>query len=107
MYRVPWIALALAVVAVVVLVFPLVRTEQHLKDVRNELGRTNEQVVKLEKVIANLKTELDEANTARTQFQGSLDEATISIEQLRKELDAAQSQLKEKEAHEQELTTEL
>jgi thymidylate synthase len=38
------------------LVFPLVYTQQHLKAVRNELGRTNEQVVKLEKVV-------DEANS--------------------------------------------
>jgi peptidoglycan DL-endopeptidase CwlO len=47
--------------------------------VQEELGRTKEQVVQLEKAIANLKTELDTAH----------------------------SQLKEKEAHAQELTTEL
>jgi uncharacterized protein HemX len=66
MRRLPWIALALAVVSVVVLVFPLVRTQQHLRAVQKELGTTNEQVVKLEKVIADLKTELDAANKAYT-----------------------------------------
>jgi cell division protein FtsB len=43
----------------------MVRSQQHLRAVQKELGRTNEQVVKLEKVIANLKTELDAVNKAR------------------------------------------
>jgi chromosome segregation ATPase len=107
MRRLPWIALALVVVAVVVLVFPLVRSQQHLRAVQNELRTTNEQVVKLEKVIANLKTELDSISKARTQLQGHLDEANYDNDQLRKELDASQSQLKEKEGQAQQLTTEL
>jgi len=69
-----------------------------LKAVRNELGRTNEQVVKLEKVVGGLKTEVDEANKARTDIQGKLDEANSTIEQLRKDLATSQSQLKEKDA---------
>jgi len=80
------------------LVFPLVYAQQHLKAVRNELGRTNEQVVKLEKVVGGLKTEVDEANKARTDIQGKLDEANSTIEQLRKDLATSQSQLKEKDA---------
>jgi uncharacterized protein YoxC len=94
MGRFPWIALAAAVVAMAFLVFPLVYAQQHLKAVRNELGRTNEQVVKLEKVVGGLKTEVDEA----TDIQGKLDEANSTIEQLRKELATSQSQLKEKDA---------
>jgi septal ring factor EnvC (AmiA/AmiB activator) len=78
--------------------FPLVNAQQHLKAVRNELGRTNEQVVKLEKVVGGLKTEVDEANKARTDIQGKLDEANSTIEQLRKDLATSQSQLKEKDA---------
>ena len=96
--RFPWIALAAAVVAMAILVFPLVYAQQHLKAVRNELGRTNEQVVKLEKVVGGLKTEVDEANKARTDIQGKLDEANSTIEQLRKDLATSQSQLKEKDA---------
>ena len=81
MLRRPVIATALAIIAliIVLLLVSLVQEHKHLRSVQEELGRTNQQVVKLEKVIGSLKADLD----------------------------AAQSQLKEKEAHEQELTTEL
>jgi predicted nucleic acid-binding Zn-ribbon protein len=54
-----------------------------LVQVQTELRLANEQVVQararmaeLERVVANLKTELDAANRARTQLQSGLDEAT-------------------------------
>ena len=81
MLRRPFIATALAIIAliIVLLLVSLAQEHKHLRSVQEELGRTNQQVVKLEKVIGSLKADLD----------------------------TAQSQLKEKEAHEQELTTEL
>jgi chromosome segregation ATPase len=78
--------LAIIAVGMVVLLVAAIQGQRHLKAVKKELGRTNEQVVKLEKVIGNLKTELDAVSKARTQLE---------------------AQLKEKEAQAQELMTEL
>src|SRR6185295_1909794 len=116
MLRWPFVASALAIVAliIVLLLVSLVQGHKQLRSVQKELGRTNEQVVQhkaataeLEKSVANLKTELDAADKKRTELQGNLDEANSDNEVLRNELGAAQSQLKEKEAQAQELTTEL
>jgi septal ring factor EnvC (AmiA/AmiB activator) len=116
MPRLPFIASALAVIAliIVVLIVSLLQGHKHLRSVQTELGRTNQQVVRasaataeLEKTAANLKTELDEAGKKRTELQGNLDEANSHNEQLRKELDAAQSQLQEKEVQEEGLTAEF
>src|SRR6185436_2356483 len=109
MLRWPFVASALAIIAliIVLLLVSLVQDYKQLRSVQKELGRTKEQAAKLEKVIANLKTELDEANKARTQLQGNLSEVNTKAEQLGKHLSTAQSQLKEKEAQEQELTAEL
>ena len=78
-----WILTAVAVVALAVVIYPLVQTQKRLRLAQAELARANEQVVQtragtaeLERVIANLKTELDAANRARTQLQGSFEEAT-------------------------------
>src|SRR5690349_12690643 len=102
MLRWPFIATALAIIAliIVLLLVSLAQEHKHLTSVQKELGRTNQQVVKLENVIADLRTELDEANKARTQLQSNLSEANTKAGQLGKDLNTAQSQLKEKEAHE-------
>src|SRR4026208_2334941 len=107
MRRLPWIALGLATIALVLVAIPL---QSRLRVLQNELGTTNRQLVQaraasaeLDRANARLKTELDAANRARTDFQTNLDEATSDNEQLRKELDASQSQLKEKETQAQEL----
>jgi chromosome segregation ATPase len=111
MRRLPWIALGLAIIALVLVAIPL---QSRLRVLQHELGTTNRQLVQaraasaeLERVNAKLKTELDAVSKARTQLQGHLDEANTKAEQLGKDLNTAQSQLKEKEAHEKELTTEL
>src|SRR5688572_21860061 len=95
-----WIVVALAVIAMAVLVYPLLQTQKRLRLVQSELDRANEQVVQvragaaeLERVIANLKTELDVANRERAQLQDSLREANSDVEQLREQFGAAQSQL--------------
>jgi septal ring factor EnvC (AmiA/AmiB activator) len=104
MLRSPLIAAGLAIIGliVVLLVVSLAQQYKHLNSVRKELATTNGQVVKLQKAIANQKTELDAVNKARSQLQGHLDEATSDNDQLRKELDASESQLKEKESQAQD-----
>src|SRR5678815_407352 len=96
MHRLPYIALGLAIIALVLVAIPL---QGRLRVLQNELGTTNGQLVQaraasaeLEKLVATLKTELDAANRARTDFQTNLDEATSDNEQLRKDIDAAQTQ---------------
>ncbi len=110
----PVIGVALGIVALIVLVFPLVQTQRHLREVRTELGKTNEQLVQergataeLEGVVANLKAELDAANRARTEFKENLDDANSDMEQLRSDLDAAQSQLREGKAELSESETQI
>ena len=65
-----------------------------------ELRLVNEQVVQarariaeLERVVANLKTELDAANRARTQLQGGLDEANTEIEKRQSEVERLSAEL--------------
>jgi predicted transcriptional regulator len=53
------IALGLGVIALIALVFPLVQGQRHLREVRAELGRTNEQLARTTGTISNLKAELD------------------------------------------------
>ena len=51
----PWILVALAVVAMAVLVYPLLQTQQRLRLVQSELGRANEQVVQARAASAELE----------------------------------------------------
>jgi chromosome segregation ATPase len=115
MHRLPYIALGLAIIALVLVAIPL---QGRLRVLQNELGSTNAQLVQaraasaeLEKLVATLKTELDAANRARTDFQTNLDEATSDNEQLRKDIDAAQTQsanaAKEAEAEHSKLQAAL
>src|SRR4029078_4062791 len=109
MLRRPFIASDIAIIAliIVLLIVSLVQGQRHLKAVQKEVGKTNEQVVKLETVIANKKTALDAVNEARTQLESQLNDANADNDQLRKELDASQSQMKENQTHAQLLTNEL
>ena len=109
-----WIAIAIAVVALAALIYPLVQTKQRLTLVQSELGRATEQVVQaragtaeLEKVIANLKIELDAANKTRTQLQANLDAANSEIEQSKKQLGAAKAKLVENQSKNEELGAQL
>ena len=85
------IATGLAVVALIALVFPLLQSQELVE----ERGASAE----LEKVVANLKTELDMANKGGAQLKAKLDETSAKIEQLRNELAAAKSQSTENQAH--------
>ena len=100
---------------VVALVVPLVLTQRHLKEVRTELARTNEQVVQdraasdqLEQTISNLNAELDTANkTLALELKENLDETTSDASTVAKGCEVAQSQLKDREAQTRRLTSEL
>ena len=90
----PLIAIAIGIVALIALVFPLVQTQRHLREVRTELVRTKEKLVQdraasaqLEQTISNLKTDLDAANKARTELKENLDDASSDVGQLRNDLD--------------------
>ena len=88
-----WIAIGLAVVGLAVLLFPLVEMQKELRLVRIELGRAKEQVAELERVAANLKTELDAANQARIQLQRGLDEANSEIKKSQSEVERLSAEL--------------
>ena len=64
------IALGLGVIALIALVFPLVQGQRHLREVRAELGRTNEQLARTTGTISNLKAEL-ELGSVSIKGQGS------------------------------------
>ena len=77
-----WALIAIGVVVALVAVFgpPLVQLQ---KDLRAATARNAE----LEGVIANLKTELDAANQARTEREGAIEEANSEIEKRQSEVE--------------------
>ena len=112
----PLVISALAIIAVIfVLLFAsAVQSHHHVRLLQRELDQAKQQIAhskqanaNLATKVSNLETEVDEAHDARTDMQGDLSEANSIIEQLRKELDASQSQMKENQTHAQELTNEL
>src|SRR4029453_17057407 len=103
MLRWHYVATALAIISlgVVLLLVSVFQNQRQLRSVQREFDRAKEQIVQskavtadLEKTVATIKTELNEAGRARREIQAKLDEANADNDQLRKELDAAQSQLK-------------
>ena len=107
-------ALALIAVIFVLLFASAVQSHHHVRLLQRELDQAKQQIAhskqanaNLATKVSNLETEVDEAHDARTDMQGDLSEANSIIEQLRKELDASQSQMKENQTHAQELTNEL
>ena len=87
------IAIGLVVVALAVLFFPLVETQRDWKLANEQVVQTTARVSELERVVANLKAELDAANRARTQLQGGLDEANSEIEKRQSEIERLSAQL--------------
>ena len=88
-----WIAIGVALVALAVLLFPLVEIQRDLR-LANEQGvQARARIAELESAVANLKTELKEANRARTQLQGDLDEANSEIEKRQSEVERLSAQL--------------
>jgi septal ring factor EnvC (AmiA/AmiB activator) len=87
------IAIGVAVVALAVLFFPLVQIQRDLRSANEQVVEARSRVAELERVVANLKTELDAANRARTELQGGLDEANSEIEKRQFELERLQDEL--------------
>jgi septal ring factor EnvC (AmiA/AmiB activator) len=73
--------------------FPLVQIQRDLRSANEQVVEARSRVAELERVVANLKTELDAANRARTELQGGLDEASSEIEKRQFELERLQDEL--------------
>ena len=88
-----WIAIGVALVALAVLLFPLGEIQRDLR-LANEQGvQARARIEELEREVANLKTELNAANEARTQLQGDLDEANSEIEKRQSEVERLSAEL--------------
>ena len=87
------IAIGLAVVALAVLFFPLVQIQRDLRLANEQVVQTRARVAELERVVANLKAELDAANRARTQLQGGLDKANTEIQKRQSEVERLSAEL--------------
>jgi chromosome segregation ATPase len=80
------IAIGLIVAMVAVLGPPMVQLQKDLN-----VAKTRN--AELERVVANLKTELDAANKARTQLQGGLEEANSEITKRQAEVERLSAEL--------------
>jgi septal ring factor EnvC (AmiA/AmiB activator) len=87
------IAIGLAVVALCVLFFPLVQMQRDLRLANEQVVQTKASVAELERIVANLKAELDATNRARTQLQGGLDKATAEIQSRQSEITRLSAEL--------------
>ncbi len=106
-----WIVGAVIVIGIIVTGYLMVQTQLRLETVQSEHESAKEEVVQanartaeLEKVAANLKSELEKTNTERNELQTKLDQATSEIEQLNNNL---KSELEKRKAERSELQTKL
>ena len=88
-----WIAIGIVVAALAVLVFPLVQLQMELRLANEQVVKARARIAELEGVVANLKTELDAANRARTQLEGGLKEANSEIEKRQSEIERLSAEL--------------
>jgi chromosome segregation ATPase len=98
----PLVVSALVIIAAifVVLLASAIQSHQHVRLLKRELDQGKQQ-------LAQSKQALDTATKSRTEMEGNLKVANSTIDQLHKDVDAAQGQLKEKEAQAQEIAAEL
>ena len=87
------IAIGLVVAVLAVLVVPLVQSQKDLRLAREQVVQASARNAKLESVVANLKTELDAANQARTELQGALEEVKSQIEKRQSEIERLTAEL--------------
>ena len=78
-----WIVVGLAVLAFAALVFPLVLTQNRLRETQSELVQVREAKTNLESAVSGLKTELDSANKARDELEANLNQANSQIQELK------------------------
>ena len=85
--------MGLLVAVLAVLVVPLVQSQKDLRLAREQVVQARARNAELESVVADLKTELVAANQARTQLQGSLEEANSEIEKRQSEIERLTAEL--------------
>ena len=88
-----WIAIGVAVVALAALVFPLVQIQRDLRLANDQGVQARARMAEIERVVANLKTELDAANRARTELEGGLDQANSEIKKRQSEIERLSAEL--------------
>jgi chromosome segregation ATPase len=87
------IAIGVTVAALALLVVPLVQIQTNWRFANEQAVQAKARIAELETVVANLKTELDAANRARTQLQGGLDEANTEIQKKQSEVERLSAEL--------------
>ena len=85
--------MGVVVAVLAVLVVPLVQSQKDLRLAREQVVQARARNAELENVVANLKTELDAANQARTQLEGGLKEANSEIEKRQFEVERLNAEL--------------
>ena len=88
-----WIAIGIVVAALAVLIFPLVQLQMELRLANEQVVKARARIAEIGGVVANLKTELDAANRARTQLEGGLKEANSEIEKRQSEIERLSAEL--------------
>ena len=88
-----WIAIGVAVAALAFLVSPLVQIQTELRLANEQVVQARARIAELERVVANLKTELDAANQTRTQLQSGLNQANSEIEKKQSEIERLNTEL--------------
>jgi septal ring factor EnvC (AmiA/AmiB activator) len=86
-----WVGVAIGIVVVVLalLFFPLMQMQRDYRLANEQVTEARARVTELERVVANLKAELQSADQTRAQLQDRLDEANTEIQKLRADLEKA------------------
>jgi chromosome segregation ATPase len=82
-----WVWIAIGIVVAALAVLPLVQLQMELRLANEQLVQARAKIAEFKGVVANLKTELDAANRARTQLEGGLKEANSEIEKRQSEVE--------------------
>ena len=90
-----WIVIGLAVVAFAALVFPLVLTQNRLRETHSQLVQARKAITELESALSGSRTELDIANKARSESEADLKLANSQTQEFKKKFEEAQSELNE------------
>src|ERR1044071_4656485 len=87
-----WVVIGLAVIAFAALVFPLVLSQNRLKETHSELVKARKTIAELQSALSASRTELDIADKARSESEAL---ANSQRQDFRKKFEDAQSELDE------------
>ena len=79
-----WIVIGLAVVAFAALVFPLVLTQNRLRETHSQLVQARKAITELELALSGSRTELDIANKARSESEVRLKSGKLANPRVQK-----------------------